>query len=97
MPPRALGAAGMLNLHRIEQEGDGLSATSPSPGAAVALPSCVGTPPGGWSMPNFTFQMGLLAPSQAELRVVKYFGKPCLSFSLKSLSLGKRRRAQQPA
>lgn len=48
-------------------------------------------------MPNFTFQTGLLEPVQAALRVVKYFGKPHLSFSLKRLSLGKQRRAEQPA
>jgi len=46
-------------------------------------------------MPNFTFQMGLLAPGQAALRVVKYFGKLRLGFSLKHLSLGKRHRAEQ--
>lgn len=48
-------------------------------------------------MLNFTFQMGFLAPGQAAFRVVKYFGKPHLSFSLKRLSLGKRRRAELPA
>lgn len=69
----------------------------PIPGRCRHPPRLRGNGSRGWSMPNFTFQMGLLAPGQAALRVVKYFGKARLSFSLKLLSLGKRRRAEQPA
>lgn len=54
-----------------------------SPGRCRHPPSLRGNRSRGRSMPNFTFQMGLLEPRQAVLRVVKYFGKLCLCFSLK--------------
>lgn len=53
------------------------------PGRCRHPPSLRGNRSQGRSMPNFTFQMGLLAPRQAALRVVKYFGKLRLCFSLK--------------
>lgn len=67
----------------------------PIPGRCRSPPRLRGNGSQGSSMPNFTFQIGLLAPGQAALRVVKYFGKPRLGFSLKSLFLGKRRQAEQ--
>lgn len=82
---------------RLKRGGDGPSATSPSlsPGAAVALPGCVGTAPRARACRISLFKWGSWRPANAALRVVKYFGKPRLGFSLKRLSLGKWRRAER--
>ena len=95
--PRLRGLRGCSSSTRVETRRRWALCHIPIPGRCRRPPQLRGNGSRGWSMPNFTFQMGLLAPSQAALRVVKYFGKPRLGFSLKRLLLGKRRRAEQPA
>lgn len=97
LPPTALGALGMLMLHQGQNGSPWALCSIPMPACCHCPPQLCGNGSWGWSMPNFTFQMGFLAPGQAAFRVVKYFGKPHLSFSLKRLLLGKRRRAELPA
>lgn len=84
---------------RLNRGGNGPSATSPSPspspGAAVALPGCVGMAPRAPACRISLFKWGCWRTAKQRFRVVKYFGKLCLGFSLKRLSLGKRRRAEQ--
>lgn len=91
LPPTALG---MLMLHQGQNGRQWTLCSIPMARCCHCPPWLRGNGSWGWSMPNFTFQMGFLAPGQAAFRVVKYFGKPHLSFSLKRLSLGKRRRAE---
>lgn len=90
LPPTALG---MLMLHQGQNRRQWTLCSIPMPRCCHCPPWLHGNGSWGWSMPSFTFQMGFLAPGQAAFRVVKYFGKPHLSFSLKRLLLGKRCRA----
>lgn len=94
LPPTALG---ILMLHQGQNGRQWTLCSIPTPRCCHCPPWLHGNGSWGWSMPNFTFQMGFLALGQAAFRVVKYFGKPRLSFSLKRLSLGKRCRAELPA
>lgn len=91
LPPTALGAMGMLMLQQGQNGRRWALCSIPMPRCCRCPPRLRGNGSWGWSMLNFTFQIGFLAPGQAAFHVVKYFGKPHLSFSLKRLSLGKRR------
>lgn len=90
-------ALGVLMLHQGQNGRQWALRSIPMPSCCHCPPWLRGNGSWGWSTLNLTFQMGFLASGQAAFHVVKYFGKPHLSFSLKRLSLGKRRRAELPA